>query len=77
MLAAGAVLACRHVYGVPGTAPEVSSPFFTTKPGASGIGLVFCRQVAENHGGTVLLNNRADRPGCRAVLRLPARVARQ
>ena len=46
-------------------------PFFTTKPGGSGIGLVLCRQIAEAHGGALLLENRADRPGCRAVLRVP------
>ncbi len=56
--------------GLPGS-PNVFVPFFTTKPGGSGIGLVLCRQVAENHGGTVTLANRGDRPGCRAVLRLP------
>jgi nitrogen fixation/metabolism regulation signal transduction histidine kinase len=47
-------------------------PFFTTKPGGSGIGLVLARQVAEGHGGTVSLANRADRSGCRARLVIPA-----
>ena len=46
-------------------------PFFTTKPGGSGIGLVLCRQIAEAHGGSLTLENRDDVRGCRAVLRLP------
>jgi nitrogen fixation/metabolism regulation signal transduction histidine kinase len=47
-------------------------PFFTTKPGGSGIGLVLCRQIAEAHGGALTLENRTDGHGCRATLRLPA-----
>jgi signal transduction histidine kinase len=46
-------------------------PFFTTKPGGSGIGLVLSRQIAEAHGGSLTLENRSDGPGCRALLRLP------
>ncbi len=46
-------------------------PFFTTKPGGSGIGLVLSRKIAENHGGTLSLANRADSPGCEAKLLLP------
>ena len=51
-------------------------PFFTTKPGGSGIGLVLTRQIAEAHGGALTLENRRDRHGCRATLRLPRYVAR-
>ena len=46
-------------------------PFYTTKPGGTGIGLVLSRQIAETHGGTLTLENRADRTGCVALLRLP------
>jgi nitrogen fixation/metabolism regulation signal transduction histidine kinase len=46
-------------------------PFFTTKPGGTGIGLVLCRQIAEAHDGTLALDNREDGPGCVARLELP------
>ncbi len=46
-------------------------PFFTTKPGGSGIGLALSRQIAEQHGGTLTLENRRDGHGCEARLRLP------
>ncbi len=47
-------------------------PFFTTKPGGSGIGLVLSRQIAEAHGGSLDLRNRVNAPGCEARLILPA-----
>jgi nitrogen fixation/metabolism regulation signal transduction histidine kinase len=46
-------------------------PFFTTKPGGSGIGLVLSRQIAEAHGGALTLRNREGAGGCEAVLRIP------
>lgn len=46
-------------------------PFFTTKQGGTGIGLVLSRQIAEAHGGTLALENRSDTRGCIATLRLP------
>jgi nitrogen fixation/metabolism regulation signal transduction histidine kinase len=53
------------------SAANLFVPFFTTKPGGSGIGLVLCRQIAEAHGGTLTLDNRINAKGCRATLRLP------
>lgn len=46
-------------------------PFFTTKPQGSGIGLVLSRQIAEAHGGNLMLVNRESASGCEARLRLP------
>jgi nitrogen fixation/metabolism regulation signal transduction histidine kinase len=53
---------------------NVFVPFYTTKPGGTGIGLVLCRQIAEAHGGSVTLENRRE-GGCEARLRLPLRRA--
>jgi len=56
--------------GLPNTA-NLFVPFFTTKPGGSGIGLVLSRQIAEAHGGELTLRNRSDARGCEARLVLP------
>ncbi len=50
-------------------------PFFTTKPGGSGIGLVLSREIIENHGGAIALKNRSDTRGCVALIRLPIGAA--
>lgn len=46
-------------------------PFFTTKPGGTGIGLTLSRQIAEAHGGSLSLENKPEGHGCIATLRLP------
>jgi C4-dicarboxylate-specific signal transduction histidine kinase len=56
--------------GVAGTT-NLFIPFFTTKPDGSGIGLVLSRQIAEGHGGSLVIENRTDRSGAIARLRLP------
>jgi two-component system, NtrC family, nitrogen regulation sensor histidine kinase NtrY len=50
-------------------------PFYTTKPGGSGIGLALARQICEAHGGVLQVANRLDGPGCGAEIRLPLRTS--
>lgn len=46
-------------------------PFFTTKPGGSGIGLALVRQIVEAHDGGISLVHRQDVAGATATLWLP------
>jgi nitrogen fixation/metabolism regulation signal transduction histidine kinase len=56
--------------GLPDSA-NLFVPFFTTKPGGSGIGLVLSRQIAEAHGGALTLESGPGGRGCRARMTLP------
>ncbi len=49
-------------------------PFFTTKQGGTGIGLVLSREIIENHGGSLALENRPGARGCIARVMLPLAI---
>jgi signal transduction histidine kinase len=49
-------------------------PFFSTKPGGSGLGLALCREIAEEHGGSLRI--RAREGGGSAVYLVLPRHAR-
>ncbi|MET0232310.1 MAG: ATP-binding protein [Rhodanobacteraceae bacterium] len=73
----GNALVVEIIDGGPGLPPSENLfvPFFTTKRGGSGIGLVLARQIVEAHGGSLTLENRRDEQGCVARLRLPLPAA--
>ncbi|MFT3769293.1 MAG: sigma 54-interacting transcriptional regulator [Minicystis sp.] len=48
----------------------IGRPFFTTREGGTGLGVVLARQVAERHGGTLAFESEASR-GTRAIMTLP------
>jgi nitrogen fixation/metabolism regulation signal transduction histidine kinase len=50
---------------------NVFTPFYTTKPSGSGVGLVLSRQIAEAHGGSIEIANRAHGRGCVVRVVLP------
>jgi len=57
----------------PGLAERVFEPFFTTKPEGqgTGLGLSICYRIAEEHGGSIRLENPRE-GGARFVVDLPA-----
>ena len=50
---------------------EYGHALHALNPQGSGSGRALSRQIAENHGGTLTLENRAEAQGCVARLRLP------
>ncbi len=52
-------------------AEHIAKPYFSTKPGGTGIGLHLARRIVQAHGGTLSFNN-APAGGTMVTLRLPA-----
>ena len=64
----------------PGIAEEaagrVFEPFFSTKPGGTGLGMSVARQAAELHGGSVEAGDRPGGGGTQVEFRWPIRVVK-
>jgi signal transduction histidine kinase len=54
---------------------RVFRPLFSTKPRGAGLGLSFCRQTVEEHGGEIRLASRGKGQGTTALIWLPVRQA--
>jgi signal transduction histidine kinase len=60
--------------GIPASlASKVFRPFFTTKPGGTGLGLALAHKVLQRHGGTIELTDHAGQ-GAEFLLVLPRRA---
>ena len=53
-----------------GNAALIFESFFTTKPGGTGLGLPICREIAERHGGSLLVESELG-VGTQVTLRIP------
>jgi len=61
--------------GMPSEVVEkVFVPFYTTKLGGTGLGMVFVRQIVDEHRGTISLDSKLGR-GTTVTIRLPRRFA--
>lgn len=60
-----------HGTGIsPADLPRIWDPFFTTKADGNGLGLSVCRQIVDDHGGTIEID-RAEPVGTVATVVLP------
>ncbi len=60
----------------PEVAEQVFTPFYTSKIGGTGLGLVFVHQIVEEHRGTIKIESEVGR-GTRVLITLPQTFAPQ
>lgn len=56
----------------PEVAEKVFEPFFTTEMGGTGLGMVFVRQIVDEHRGSIALDSQVGR-GTQVIIQLPLR----
>ena len=54
----------------PDQVPNLFTPFFTTKPGGTGLGLIICRGLIAQHQGEITIESEVDN-GTTCAIRLP------
>ena len=54
---------------------RLAEPYVTHKPKGTGLGLAIVKKIMEDHGGSLLLDDRAEGPGAMATLILPLPAA--
>ena len=65
--------------GLPADRARLFEPYVTTRDKGTGLGLPIVKKIIEEHGGTLVLEDAdlfggTDRPGARAVVRLPIKA---
>ncbi|HXQ47903.1 MAG TPA: ATP-binding protein, partial [Caulobacteraceae bacterium] len=50
---------------------RLTEPYVTTREKGTGLGLAIVKRIMEDHGGALVLLDAVERPGAKAVLRLP------
>jgi signal transduction histidine kinase len=58
----------------PEVVDQVFIPFYTTKIGGTGLGMVFVRQIVDEHRGSIKLESKIGR-GTTVTIKLPHRIA--